>query len=102
MSRAQKKLDVALKKTERLPDSWFGDIEASVQELPSIQSKRDRVRKNIYIDKKTVDILEDISEKNGVSFTDIANDILSRFVSGNGYRLPYRRDALRRTLGGQF
>ena len=34
-----------------------------------------------YIDKKTAEILETISEKNGVSFTDIANDILTRFVT---------------------
>jgi hypothetical protein len=81
MSRAQKKLETALKKTAELPDSWFGNIEASIQELPSIQGKRDRVRKNIYVDKKTAEILETISEKNGVSFTDIANDILTRFVS---------------------
>ena len=81
MSRAQKKFEMALKKTAELPDSWFGNIEASVQELPSIQGKRDRVRKNIYIDKETAEILETISEKNGVSFTDIANDILTRFVT---------------------
>lgn len=81
MSRAQKRLHSAIEKTAALPDSWFGDIEASVQELPSIQGKRDRVRKNIYINKKTAEILETLSEKNGVSFTDIANDILTRFVT---------------------
>ena len=82
MSRAKQRLGTALKKTRGLSDNWFGSVEASVEELPSIQSKTKRVRKNIYIEEETADKIEGICKKHGVSFTEVANDILTKFVSG--------------------
>ena len=82
MSRAQQKLEAALKKTSELPENWFGTINASIEDLPSIQAKNKRIRKNIYIDETTVEKLESICKKHNVSFTDVANDILCKFVTG--------------------
>ena len=78
MSRARKKLDAALKKTDELPDDWFGQVEASVEDLPSV--KRKRVRKNIFIDVEVAEALDYFCDKHKVTFTDIANDILTKFV----------------------
>jgi hypothetical protein len=81
-SRAKQKLEAALQKTNQLPDDWFGTIQASIEDLPSIQAKTQKVRKNIFIDKGTADRIEDICKKHNVSFTDVANDILAKFVQG--------------------
>ncbi|MCB0385998.1 MAG: hypothetical protein KDD43_11445 [Bdellovibrionales bacterium] len=78
MGRAKKRLDSALRKTDELPDGWFGEVEASVEDLPSV--KRKRVRKNIFIDVETAAALDYFCEKHQVTFTDIANDILTNFV----------------------
>ena len=77
---AKKKLEKALKNTKNTPDSWFGSEIASAEDLPSIKDKKNKVRKNIFIDEDTADYIEDLSKKHGVGFTSIANDILSSFV----------------------
>ncbi len=82
MSRAKQKLEAALQRTSQLPNDWFGSIQASIEELPSIQAKSQRIRKNIFIEKSTVERIEDICKKHNVSFTDLANDILAKFVQG--------------------
>ena len=79
MNKARKKLNAALKHTDELPENWFGVEEASIEDLPSIQRNR-RIRKNIYIEEKTVNALEHFCEQHKTSFTDIANDILTKFV----------------------
>ena len=56
MNNARKKLNAALKHTDELPENWFGVEEASTEDLPSIQRNR-RIRKNIYIEEKTVNAL---------------------------------------------
>ena len=80
MSRAKKALEAALKRTNELPDSWFGPEEASLEDLPSVLRSK-RVRKNIFIEQGTADELEQFCRKKGVSFTDVANDILTKYVS---------------------
>jgi len=80
MSRAKKNLANALKKTGQLPDHWFGAAEASLDDLPSVKRSK-RVRKNIYIEQDTVEALELFCAKNKVPFTDVANDILSKYVN---------------------
>jgi len=79
MSNAKRRLAAALKKTDQLPDHWFGKESASYEDLPSLQRTR-RVRKNIFIEEAIANELEEICKKNQVSFTDIANDILRNFV----------------------
>ena len=73
------KLAVALKKTDKLSDNWFGSEEASLEDLPSVRRSR-RIRKNIFIDRETVDALEQVCKRHKVPFTDVANDILTKFV----------------------
>ncbi len=80
MSNAKKRLEAALKKTDQLPNHWFGSETASYEDLPSLQRNR-RVRKNIFIEEAIVDELEELCKKNQVSFTDVANDILRNFVT---------------------
>ena len=82
MSRAKKTLDAALGKTKQLPDHWFGAAEASLDDLPSVRRSK-RVRKNIYIERETAEALEQFCEKNHVPFTDVANDILSKYVNAS-------------------
>ena len=82
MSRVKQRLTSALRKTSDLPKDWFGTMQASIEELPSIQAKSRRIRKNIYIDEITVDRIESICKKHNVSFTEVANDILCKFVTG--------------------
>lgn len=79
MNRAKRKLAAALKKTDDLPESWFGAEEASLEDLPSVRRSR-RIRKNIFIEKETVEVLEAFCEKHEVPFTDVANDILTKYV----------------------
>ena len=80
MNNSRKKLNAALAKTKTLPEDWFGDIEASVNELPSVQKSK-RVRKNIFIDQATVEALEYICKEKDVAFTELSNDILTSFVN---------------------
>lgn len=80
MSNAKKRLEAALKKTDRMPENWFGNESATYEELPSLQRTR-RVRKNIFIEEAVVNEIEEFCKKNRVSFTDIANDILRSFVA---------------------
>ncbi len=80
MSNSRKKLDAAIAKTKVLPADWFGNIEASVDELPSVQKSK-RVRKNIFIDQATVEALEYICKEKDVAFTELSNDILTSFVN---------------------
>lgn len=77
--KAKRQLERALKRTEELPQSWFGTAEISADELPSVQRSR-RVRKNIYVEQVTADALEQFCKQHKVSFTDVANDILTNFV----------------------
>ncbi len=77
--KAKKQLEKALRKTDELPESWFGTADILADELPSVQRSR-RVRKNIYIEQITADALEQFCSKHNVSFTDVANDILTKFV----------------------
>jgi len=79
MSAAKKKLEAALRKTNGLPNTWFGTEEASFDDLPSVQKAR-RVRKNIYIEEVVAHDLEALCKEKNVSFTDVANDILKNFV----------------------
>ena len=83
MRSAKKQLERAQKKSRELPDSWFGEKRASIEDLPTVKQKVERVRKNIFIDAKTVEYLEDESEKYGVPFTGLVNDILLMFVEQN-------------------
>jgi hypothetical protein len=85
MSKSKKTLEAALKKTDGLPSHWFGAEEALMDELPSVLRSK-RVRKNIFIEKATADALEQFCERNHVSFTDVANDILTKFVSAQKKR----------------
>lgn len=79
MSRAKNKLIAALKKTEQQPDDWFGSAEASLEDLPSVQRSK-RVRKNIFINQHTAEELEAFCKLHNVPFTDVANDILTKYV----------------------
>ena len=79
MSRPKKKLEAAFRKTDELPDSWFGGAEASMDELPSVLRSK-RVRKNIFVEQATAEALEQFCQNNKVSFTDVANDILTKYV----------------------
>ena len=79
MNTAKKRLAAALKKTDSLPEHWFGTESASMEELPSVR-RRSRVRKNIFIEQETVDALEGFCKARNVPFTDVANDILRSFV----------------------
>ena len=85
MSRSKKAFAAALKKTDELPDAWFGSEEASLDDLPSVLRSR-RVRKNIFIEQSTAEALEQFCAKNRVSFTDVANDILTKYVSSQKKR----------------
>ena len=80
MKRAKNQLKSAQDKTRNLPDRWFGRENASVEDLPVVRHKTERVRKNIFIDVETVEYLEGESERYGVPFTGLVNDILLMFV----------------------
>lgn len=80
MSYAKKKLNAALANTQSLPDDWFGNIEDSVDSLPSVR-KTKRIRKNVFLDVATVEALEYVCKQKKVTFTDITNDILLKFVN---------------------
>lgn len=82
MFRTKQKLEASLRKTDELPEDWFGTIQASIEDLPSIKAKNKRIRKNIYIDASAAEKIESICNKHNVSFTEVANDILCKFVSG--------------------
>ena len=82
MTQSKKALTTALKKTEELPNNWFGAAEASLEDLPSVRRSK-RVRKNIYIESDTAEALELFCKKHGVPFTDVANDILSKYVNSS-------------------
>ncbi len=79
MSKAKKKLEAALAKTEQLPKDWFSNVDIAMDDLPSVRKAR-RVRKNIFLDEPTAEALEKFCHQKNVSFTDIANDILTAFV----------------------
>ena len=83
MRSAKKRLKSALEKTQKLPDSWFGRERARIEDLPTVRYRTEKVRKNIFIDAETVKYLEDESEKYGVPFTGLVNDILLMFVERN-------------------
>lgn len=65
MSSAKKRLEAALRKTDKLSDGWFGSEKASLEDLPSIR-KNWRVRKNIYIEQNTAEVLEEICDRHRV------------------------------------
>ena len=80
MGRSKKRLNVAMKKNRELPDSWFGGEVATIEDLPSIKGKKEKVRKNLFIDLEIVEFLEKKSKQHGVAFTGIVNDILRNFI----------------------
>ena len=82
MKSTKKRLQIAIEKTQKLPDSWFGNRRASIEELPSVQNKWNKVRKNLFLEIKTVKFLEKKSKEYSVTFTSLANDILTEFVKG--------------------
>ena len=90
MRRSKKRLDMAIKKTEQLPGHWFGDEVASIEDLPSIKEKKEKVRKNIFIDLEIVEFLEKKSEQHGVAFTGIVNDILRNFIENESKKSSKR------------
>ena len=83
MRSAKNRLKSAHDKTRKLPDSWFGVERASIEDLPTIRRRTEKVRKNIFIDAETVKYLEGESERYGVPFTGLVNDILLMFVEKN-------------------
>ena len=80
MKRAAKRLKKAQEKVHNLPDKWFGNASANIEDLPSIKNRSERVRKNLFLDAEVVNHLEGESEKYGVPFTGLVNDILLTFV----------------------
>lgn len=81
--KAKNKLKKAVKKTRNLPDEWFGREQAKIENLPSIRKKKERIRKNIFIERPTASYLEKVSKKYEISFTELANDILTQFVQSD-------------------
>ena len=80
MKNAKKQLQTALEKTQKLPNSWFGNRRASIKDLPSVKNKQNKVRKNLFLEIETVKFLEEKSKEHSVTFTSLANDILTEFV----------------------
>ena len=80
MKRAAKRLKQAQEKVRNLPGNWFGNASAQIEDLPSIKSRTERIRKNLFLDAEVVNHLEGESEKYGVPFTGLVNDILLMFV----------------------
>ena len=80
MKGVKKRLQNAIEKTQKLPDGWFGNKRASIEELPSVKNKQNKVRKNLFLEMKTVKFLEKKSKEHSVTFTSLANDILTEFV----------------------
>ena len=80
MKHKKTKLAMALNTTNELPDDWFGNESARIEDLPSVKNKKTKVRKNLFIEYETVAYLELQSKKTGVPFTSLANDILTGFV----------------------
>ncbi len=89
MGQSKKRLNMAMRKTRELPDSWFGDEVATVEDLPSIKEKKEKVRKNLFIDLEIVEFLEKKSKQHGVAFTGIVNDILRNFIENESKKNKY-------------
>ena len=69
MKEVKKRLQSAVEKTQKLPDNWFGNRRASIEELPSVKNKQNKVRKNLFLEVKTVKFLEKKSKEHSVTFT---------------------------------